>query len=240
MARAENELLLVTDSSPYLRHGADGLPVLGGVHRVLPQVVGAVEQIAYACDLRFTHASTVAQIPNGILEKVSVLALFTIGETPWTDEQRRLIERRVQTDDLHLLVLHSASDASAGWPEYGDLIGARFDGHPWTTTFDVDVCDTDHPATRMLPQPWAMTDEVYLFRDLRPDAQILLTANANSLSMDVTGARVPSHGLPLAWCFQHASGRVFYSALGHFPEAYEDVNFLGHLRGGLLWLLDHS
>ena len=30
---------------------------------------------------------------------------------------------------------------------------------------------------------------------------------------------------------------MFYTALGHFPGAYEDVRFLGHLYGGLEWLL---
>ena len=27
--------------------------------------------------------------------------------------------------------IHSATDTFYGWPEYGALVGAYFDGHPW-------------------------------------------------------------------------------------------------------------
>jgi hypothetical protein len=33
--------------------------------------------------------------PAGVLESARVLALFTIGETPWTDGQRTLIRERL-------------------------------------------------------------------------------------------------------------------------------------------------
>ena len=35
--------------------------------------------------------------------------------------------------------IHSATDSCYGWNEYGALVGARFDGHPWTQTFTADV-----------------------------------------------------------------------------------------------------
>lgn len=40
---------------------------------------------------------------------------------------------------------------------------------------------------------------------------------------------------PLVWCREQGAGRVFYTALGHAVEAYEDPDFLGHLLGGILW-----
>ena len=35
------------------------------------------------------------------------------------------------------------------------------------------------------------------------------------------GGRVPDCGFPLAWCLAEEKGRTFYSALGHFPGAWE-------------------
>jgi type 1 glutamine amidotransferase len=55
--------------------------------------------------------------------------------------------------------------------------------------------------------------------------------------MSRPGARVPEIGFPLAWSFSEGEGRVFYTALGHFPAAYENVVYLAHLFGGLKWLL---
>lgn len=40
---------------------------------------------------------------------------------------------------------------------------------------------------------------------------------------------------PLVWCKEQGGGRVFSTALGHAAEAYEDPDFLEHLRGGISW-----
>jgi hypothetical protein len=54
--------------------------------------------------------------------------------------------------------------------------------------------------------------------------------------MTVPGARLPDNGLPLAWCHAEGRGRTFYSALGHFPAAWENQVYLTHLLGGLQWV----
>lgn len=40
---------------------------------------------------------------------------------------------------------------------------------------------------------------------------------------------------PLAWCQEFEGGRVFYTALGHFEEAYADEWFMGMLERGIVW-----
>ena len=133
--------------------------------------------------------------------------------------------------------LHAAADAGAGWSEYRRLVGARFDSHPWTQEFRIEVVDHSHPATRHLGAEWCLLDEVYLFRDLRPDARVVLRAVPDDLDMNGRGARRPEIGLPLAWSFSEGHGRAFYTALGHFGALYENPTLLGHLYGGLEWLL---
>jgi type 1 glutamine amidotransferase len=232
-------LVYVTDVSPY--HDPTGtVPLrrrIAGAHGVLGQSAIAVAEMARAESLAFVHVPSVAEMAPGTLEQATVLALFTIGETPWSEQDRATIAMRLRAGELQLLCLHSASDSCAGWDGFGRLLGARFDGHPWTQRFAVDVVDRDHPATSHLPEDWQFLDELYLFRELREDAQILLAAPGDDLDMTVPGARRPPIGFPLAWCFREGEGRVFYTALGHFPGAYEDVRFLTHLHGGLEWLL---
>lgn len=232
-------LLYVTDVSPY--HDPTGTrPMrerLAGAHGVLGQSVTAIAELARAESLEFVHVPSVAEMAAGTLEGAKVLALFTIGETPWSDHDRASIATRLRSGELALFGLHAATDSCAGWDIFGELIGARFDGHPWTQRFAIDVVDADHPSTAHLPAAWELTDELYLFRDVRPDARVLLEAPGRDLDMSAKGARRPSIGFPLAWCFREGEGRVFYTALGHFPGAYEDVRFLGHLHGGLEWLL---
>ena len=223
-------LFIVTDVAPY----PDGP---AGVHGVLPQAATALGELAGLASLTPVPVASVADIAPEALASGGVLALFTIGETPWSAAQRTAIAEGVRAGRLGILGVHAATDACRGWEEYGTLMGARFDGHPWTTTFEVEVVDGAHPSTRHLETPWRWHDEVYLFRGLRPDARVLLRVAEGALDMGVPGARRPDAGFPLAWCFTEGAGRVFYTSLGHFPAAWETPGYLRHLRGGLDWVL---
>src|SRR5262249_18291460 len=129
------------------------------------------------------------------------------------------------------------TDSCYGWGDYGVLVGARFDGHPWTQSFTAEVLDPSHPACAHLGTSWPWHDEVYQFRDLRPDARVLLRVPDDQLDLDAPGARRPSFGYPLAWCFEEGAGRVLSTSLGHFPAAWESPTYLRHLEGGLAWVL---
>ncbi|MEV5185083.1 ThuA domain-containing protein [Streptomyces werraensis] len=127
--------------------------------------------------------------------------------------------------------VHAAACTEYGWPYYGDLLGARFAGHPPVQPGRALVEDHDHPATRHLPPVWEVTDEWYDFQaGPRPSARVLLSADETSYAGGTMG---DDH--PLAWCRTQGAGRVFYTALGHTVEAYGDPLFRAHLRGGITW-----
>jgi type 1 glutamine amidotransferase len=225
-----DRLLFVTQVAPYLDGPA-------GVHGVLDQAAVGVSQVGELHGLQPRRVDDVRTVAASELRDARVLALFTIGETPWNASQRDAILGGVRAGSLAVLSIHSATDSCYAWDEYGSLVGARFDGHPWTQTFTADVLDTSHPACSHLGREWRWHDEVYQFRDLRPDAQVLLRVRDGELDLDVPGARVPTFGYPLAWCFGEGKGRVFSTSLGHFPGAWETPAYLRHLSGGLQWAL---
>jgi len=225
-----DSLLFVTQVAPY----ADGP---AGVHGVLDQAAVGVAQIAELQGLEPHRIDDVRTLPDAGIRNARALALFTIGETPWSASQRALILDRVRAGALSVLAIHSATDSCYGWDDYSALVGARFDGHPWTQAFTADVLDPSHPSCAHLGTAWQWHDEVYQFRDLRPDAQVLLRVRDGELALDVPGARPPSFGYPLAWCFAEGEGRVFSTSLGHFPAAWESPDYLRHLDGGLAWAL---
>jgi type 1 glutamine amidotransferase len=226
-------MLIVTQVAPY----ADGP---AGVHGVLGQAATALEQLATMHDLDPTVTTDVADISPDRLAGARVLALFTIGETPWSPAQKEAITTSWGQGKLRILGVHSATDANHLWPEYGALLGARFDGHPWTQDFAIDVIDDTHLATAHLAEKpqWHWRDEVYLFADLRPDAHVLLRLAEDQVDLTAPGGRVPDCGFPLAWTVEDGPARTFYSALGHFPQAWETPAYLQHLAGGLAWLAE--
>ena len=223
-------LLFVPQVAPYVDGPA-------GVHGVLGQAGAGVHQIAGLHGLAPQTIGDVRELTMAELAAARALVLFTIGETPWSDDQRGLIVDRLRGGALAVVAVHSAADACAGWEEYGTVVGARFAGHPWTRTVDLDVCDPDHPATSHLGPTWCWHDEVYQFRDLRPDAHILLRVPLDQLDLTAPGASAPEFGYPVAWCHHEGAGRVFTTALGHFPAAWESPAYLRHLQGGLTWAL---
>lgn len=230
LPRMAPSLLFVTQVAPY-RDGP------AGVHGVLDQAAIGVAQIADMHELNARRVSDVREISPSQLRDTRVLALFTIGETPFDADQRRAILENVRAGRMAVMSIHSATDACYAWPEYGALVGGRFDGHPWTQTFTAEVLDPSHPACAHLGAEWRWHDEVYQFRDLRPDAQVLLRVRSGELDLSAPGAREPSFGYPLAWCFNEGRGRVFSTSLGHFPHAWESPAYLRHLAGGLAWTL---
>jgi len=226
-----DRLLFVTQVAPY-RDGP------AGVHGVLDQAANGVAELAEMHALVPERVDDVRRLDSRAIEDARVLALFTIGETPWSAAQQRSIVESVRAGRLAICSIHSATDSCYGWDDYGALVGARFDGHPWTQTFTADVIDDSHPACAHLGHEWRWHDEVYQFRDLRPDARVLLRVHDGDLDLAAPGARSPTFGYPLAWCFAEGDGRVFSTSLGHFPAAWESPAYLRHLSGGLGWALD--
>lgn len=228
-------VLFVTDVAPY--RDVTGAQARDLTHASLGQAAVAMEQLAHEEDLEYQHFAQVRAIGLDDIEQASVLALFTIGETAWSDEQRKAIEKRAADGGLGVFGIHSATDSAYGWPALGRLLGARFDGHPATGELSITVVDPAHPSTAHLASPWRFNDELYVFRDLAPEAQVLLAVGLGSTPSGVSSR--DWHGprsLPLAWCIEHYPTRTFYTALGHFPTAYSDEHFLQHLRGGLRWV----
>ena len=227
-------LLYVTQVAPYGVEGEERRPA--GVHGTLGQSAEAVAELASLAGLTSRTVEDVGQLGADELSAARVLGLFTIGETPWSAAQRRAVVEAVRAGSMGIFAVHAATDSSYGWPDFGALVGARFDGHPWTQDFTVEVPDPTHPAVAGLGESFAWRDEVYLFRDLRPDATVLLRARQADLDLSVPGGRRPPIGFPLAWCHTEGRGRCFYSALGHFPGAWEAPFYLRALAGALSWV----
>lgn len=226
-------MFVVTQVAPY----TDGP---AGVHGVLPQATAALSELGHMAGLEPVAVSDVATLPADQLAAGGVLALFTIGETPFSRDQRRAIVSTWRAGRLGVLGVHSATDSCHQWPEFGEIVGARFDGHPFTQAFDVAVVDRAHPATTCLGSTLAWHDEVYLFKDLRSTARVLLEVADGQLDRTSPEWREPDCGFPLCWCIEDGLGRSFYTALGHFPAAWENPSYLRHLAGGLQWLRDDS
>jgi uncharacterized protein len=123
-----------------------------------------------------------------------------------------------------LIGIENATNAYNDNPEYVGLLGAIFNGHPG----DVRTTDCtpvrEHPAVAALPARWTVKDEFYVSRNFRSDNQVILRCGAEEL--------------PISWVRQEGLGRIFFTALGHPPEAWTQGRLVpDHVLPGLLWAL---
>ena len=78
---------------------------------------------------------------------------------------------------------HVALTAFESWPDFGELLGARYDGHPWgTTTGTVINEDPAFPATRHFgTEPFVFTDEFYQPKEFsRENSRVLLRLDVST------------------------------------------------------------
>jgi type 1 glutamine amidotransferase len=131
--------------------------------------------------------------------------------------------------------IHSASDAEWSWPEFEQIIGARFLSHPneqkQFQAAQLRVVDAHHPSTRGLPDPWSWTDEWYVFT-ANPSDRVEVLLEVDESTYDPDGVPMGEHH-PISWHSTFGEGRTWYTALGHREEYFADARYRAHLWGGI-------
>lgn len=143
--------------------------------------------------------------------------------------------------------VHSATDTFHEFKPYIDMIGGEFDGHPWTQTVTVKVEDPAQPAAGGYRDKFEIQDEIYQFKNWnRSGVHVVLSLDASNADRSKAGApakgffergKRPDDDYALSWVRDFGTGRVFYTALGHREEVWNDPMYQQHLLGGIKWVL---
>jgi uncharacterized protein len=132
--------------------------------------------------------------------------------------------------------IHSATDTFYKWPEYGEMIGGYFDGHPWTQNDTVTIKNLDpkNPITGHWEESFNLTEEIYQYKEFNKD-KVTVTMSLDTSKTDMTKKGVKASEFPLTWYRNYGKGRVFYTALGHRPEVWRDQRFQKMIVNALKW-----
>jgi type 1 glutamine amidotransferase len=131
---------------------------------------------------------------------------------------------------------HSASDTYHDSAEFLAMLGGEFSTHGAIAPGDIRVDDPADPSVAHLAPRFTITDELYRFsRSSRADVHVLLSMDHEP--NDGVGTAGAPADLLMAWRRAYGSGRVFYTALGHREEVWQDPRFQQHLLGALRWAL---
>ncbi|MDA1273023.1 MAG: ThuA domain-containing protein [Verrucomicrobia bacterium] len=138
-----------------------------------------------------------------------------------------------------LAVIHAGIASLREWPEFGEIMGARFDNHPWSAGSSVTlrVEEPNHPVAQAFGgEYFQITDEIYQFEGnySRDRIRVLLSIATKHTDMNKGGAiHRTDEDFGMSWVKHYGRGRIFYCALGHQHEIFWNRKVLQHFLAGL-------
>src|SRR5262249_16063544 len=94
----------------------------------------------------------------------NVDAIFFLGhrEVPLAPTPRSELAAFVHDEGRGFVGAHVALTAFDSWPEFGELLGGRYDDHPWNTASGTIINeDPSFVATKQFPASFPFVDEFY-------------------------------------------------------------------------------
>ena len=181
---------------------------------------------------------TTGQPASGGPSLSNVDAIFFMGhrDVPLDAQQRAELAAFVHDQGKGFVAAHVALTAFEGWPDFGDLLGGRYDDHPWNTANGTVINeDPSFPATKHFPPTFPFTDEFYQAKNFgRENAHVLLRLDTSKMPPN---ANLRNTDFPLAWWKSYGKGRVFYSSFGHATETWDNRDVAQMYFEAIKWAL---
>lgn len=174
------------------------------------------------------------------LDYFDAVVFFTNGELNLTAQQKQDLLDFVRKDGKGFIGIHTATATAYTWPEYGEMIGGYFDNHPWMVADGrVIVERPEFPGMAGYVAKPQLRDEFYQMKPpySREGVDVLMRLDASIMDLKAPMVHRTDGDFPLAWTKSYGTGRVFYSALGHTDESWDDPRMRDMLRAGVMWAL---
>jgi len=211
----------------------------GWRHDSIPDAVAAIEKLVMTRAWRSYATANAAIFNPEQLAQFDLIIFASATGDMFTPEQKAAFEGWIASG-RGFVGLHGAGDNShPGW--YQAMLGySDYAGHPGGAdqfqTGELIVEDRKHPATRHLPPRWRWTEEYYAYASpLAADAHVLARLDETGMRFEPKQQMGDRHSL--IWWRCEGRTRIFYSALGHRPEAWSDATHLKLVDGAMRWAM---
>ena len=210
-------------------------------HDVIPLSKAILTQMGRDSGVFEVNATEdISEFSSENLERYAAVMFYTSGELPMSGAQKMALLNFVHSG-RGFLGLHSSTDTFYTWPDYLDLVGGYFDGHPWHQNVSIEVLDPSDPIVAFLGNSLQFDDEIYQIRDFDyRGSHVLLRLDPSSVDLQKPGVHQRPYGWPLAWTRFYGHGRVFYLALGHEASVWKHARYQQILGKAILWSLRRS
>jgi type 1 glutamine amidotransferase len=175
------------------------------------------------------------------LDFFDAIFFYGVGEGDLTEKQKQDLLAFVHDDGKGFVGAHSAIDAFYNWPEYGEMVGAYFDNHPWgVVDAPIVVEEPGFPGMRQFAREFVIRDEIYAVTNApysRKTVDVLARMDATKVDLKVKDLHRTDGDFPVAWVKKYGKGNVFYSAFGHPDEAWDNPGVQKMYFEAIRWAL---
>lgn len=197
-------------------------------HQSIAKGIEAIQKMGGEHKFKVDTTENAAVFVDDSLKQYAAIVFLNTTGNVLNARQEAAMERYIQAGGGYVGV-HAASDTEYDWGWYAKLVGAQFTNHPAIQEADFIIKDKDFGATSFFKDSiWHRRDELYNFKNINPDINVLISIDENSYEGGTNGK---DH--PMSWYHDYDGGRAFYTELGHTDESYSEEDYLKHLWGGL-------
>lgn len=128
-----------------------------------------------------------------------------------------------------VVCLHYAIAGNPHWPEFKQLLGGSFIGHPWNEEIGVAAEEPGHPLLKAFAgKDFRLADEIYEYGPPyhRNQVRVLLSLDPAHSNMGVRWIHREDNDFALAWVKTVGRGRIFNTSFGHRTELFWDPRVL--------------
>jgi type 1 glutamine amidotransferase len=166
-------------------------------------------------------------------------AIFYMGhrDVPLDDAQKAELLSFVKDDGKGFVAAHVALTSFETWPEFGELLGARFDGHPMNGPGTVINEQPTFPAVKHFPATFDFTDEFYQPKEYSRDKiDVLLRLDLSKVPPN-PALHLPDGDHPIAWAKMYGKGRVFFGSFAHDNRTWDNRDVQQMYLEAIKWSL---
>ena len=209
---------------------------MGFEHKSIPAGVAAIQKLGTENGFAVDTTKNAALFTDDNLKKYAAVIFLSTTGNILNQYQEAAFERYIQAGGGYVGV-HAAADTEYDWGWYNDLAGAQFLSHPkGMLTADFIIKDKNFKATQFFTDSvWTRTDELYNYKNINPDVNVLMTLDESSYEGGQNG---DFH--PIAWYHDFDGGRAFYTGGGHADGSFSEDLFLKHLLGGIEYAIGEN
>jgi type 1 glutamine amidotransferase len=130
------------------------------------------------------------------------------------------------------LFLHNTTHVGLTDPDFRDVLGGAYTGHPPIRPFKVRVTNPDHPIAKGVSDFIVTDEQHYMDYDKDPGLIFLETVNEEGLDYNKKGPVAPG-----GWSYDYGEGRVCYMSPGHLMRVLWNPEYVKLQQNAVNWLL---